>query len=411
MGIEKIQYNKEEYTQMISLMRLNPEKSDKQKDYLTLLNDNIRSFKFYNDLLTGTPKIAVLFEDVGNQEIPKYKPDGYAFIILQIVDTIADTKEEITMSLSFTLQSIKIVNQKTESTVYELTGNSFYESYLNAQMLYSSKGVKSTTKIVEEMLKNGKYPFEPDKKLTHATSKTFYISPVNSTLGDCIDNILSYTVSQETGLYYVMHHMLSDKAKIISLKDVYKQLKIGTYNYVLIPTKESFAPLEISLMDLDSQQFVGGNDFYDLTNNMTLNNFDYLNRQWSTDKYTFKRVDEISPNFKKQGYEKIYKEIPKLMSNKIRKTQEVMPIQYSKLREQVHKLSTFSDTIQFKTMGNLKRDVGELILIDCENDNLKNRFYCFWLIQRIYHKFEGGQYTNEIIAVRTDESPTIYRNV
>ena len=57
----KTYYNKEEYLQQIMIFRFLTEesKSDELRDTLILFNDNIRSYKFFNDLFTGIPQISI----------------------------------------------------------------------------------------------------------------------------------------------------------------------------------------------------------------------------------------------------------------------------------------------------------------------------------------------------------------
>lgn len=407
---KKLQYNKEDYTQQLFLFRFDPKKSDEIKDTLVLFNDAIKSFKVYNDLLFGLPKIEVLFEDVGNQEIPKFKADGHTLIGLEMEYAIPATGEKINLHHTFSLQNIELIDKKTESTVYKLLGNSFFETYMNAQILYSSKTKKEASKIVPEILKAGNYPFEPDKEMTDSKNKLFYITPVNATLKESIDNILSYTVDPTAGIFYVMHHLLKNKAKIVNIKDVFEQGIYGKFNGIIIPTKDSFSNLESSLMDLEGDQVIGGNDFFEKTKNVTLNNFDYLNRKWSQDKYDFNRLSKTLPQMKPELFNKIYKSLPDFYSNKnIQYRNEFQPIQYSKLRDKIHQLNMYSDVIQFKTIGNITREIGELILIESADPLINNRFGGAWFIERIYHNFSGGTYMNEIVAVRVSTYKTIYR--
>jgi hypothetical protein len=453
----KIFYNKEAFEQELLVFRVNDkyEMSDQPQDNLILFNDNIRSFKYWNDLFTGIPKTEILFEDVNNQEIAKIRCDGYAFIrislqykykvkvdskiksLKSIVDSkikslksVVDSKiksktdkkenkkkskkeieKTVTLIHDFIITSVDIVNKKADSVVYKINGISSYDAFRKANIVYSSKHVKSTTVIVEEMLKAGNYPYFKIPDLTHSSRLIKYIAPVNAGLGDCVDEILSYSSTPGTGIYYVMHHMIKNKAQIVCIRDVFNEGRIGQINYVLIPTKDDFADFERSLMDLDSKNYIPGNETYELIKPITFNNFDYLTRTWSKDKYDFQNYKDINYELNGEGsnlFQKIYKKIPKILTNRVKFSSNFEPLRYKELRARMNKLTFFSDVIQFKCTGHIQREIGELIALSSGNTQLGCRYGGLWLIVRIYHKFEGSNYYNEIIAVRSDElKPTI----
>jgi len=410
MGAKKVTYNKETFLQEILLYRIKDsfEESDQPRDNLILFNDNIRSFKYWNDFFTGVPKAEILFEDINNQEIAKIRCDGYSFVRLSLQYQLKKNKktETVTIAHDFILSNVTTVNKKADSTVYKLTCISFYNTYRDGNIIYSSKNVKSSTQIVEEMLEAGKYPYDQLPDLTQSNKMLKYIAPVNAGLGDCIDEILSYTSTVGSGLYYVIHNISKNKAQLVCVNDVYSQKRIGSTNYVMIPTKDDFADFERSLMDLDSNNYIPGEEVYNLTKPMTFNNFNYLERSWSKDKYNYNNYKDINCKLSGKGsdlYQKIYKDVPKIVTNTMKFSSNFEPLRYKELRSRMNKLTFFSDVVQFKCTGNIKREVGELIAITCSNENLGNRYGGVWFIVRIYHKFEGGSYYNEIIAVRSDE--------
>jgi hypothetical protein len=407
---KKIFYNKEPFQQELLVFRVNDkyEMSDQPKDNLILFNDNIRSFKFWNDLFTGVPRTEILFEDVNNQEIAKIRCDGYSFIriSLQYKYKIKKKEKNIVMVHDFIISSVEVVNKKADSVVYKLHGISYFDAFRKANIVYSSKYVKSTTTIVEEMLKAGNYPYDEFSNLTYSNKIIKYIAPVNAGLGDCIDEILSYTSTPGTGIYYVMHHMIKNQAQIVCIRDVFNEGRIGEVNYVLIPSKDDFADFERSLMDIDSKNYIPGNEVYDLIKPMSFNNFDYLTRSWSKDSYDFERYKDINYELTGEGsnlFQKIYKKIPKILTKKVKFSSDFEPLKYKELRSRMNKLTFFSDVVQFKCTGHIKREIGELIALSSGNTQLGQRYGGLWLIVRIYHKFEGGNYYNEIIAVRSEE--------
>ena len=402
-------YNKEEYVQAIELYTLNPKKSEDILVSLNLFNDNIKEIKIINDLLTATPKLIVLFEDVGTQEISKYKSDGYTFLRLYITYKDRDTNSDLKFFHDFIVNDIKLINKKSESTVYEISGYSFFQAYWKGNIIYSSgKEVKAATKIIEEMLIAGKLLKPGTKKhkdLTQSANKFHYIAPTNAPLKACIDDILAYTVDTDTGIYYVGFRLLDNEPFILSLNDIYNEpLKYaGKYNYIFLNNEDSFEILEKSVMDFESMNYIHGAENYDLIKPITLTSYDYTKRNWSEDVYDFKRFDKISPTQHNTQLEKNYKELPETYSKKIKQYEVGAPIHYGSLRERIHKLNILGDVIQFKCIGNMKREVGQICVIDSKAPLFIDRYKGLWMIERVTHIYTGQTYINDCIAVRVEK--------
>lgn len=400
-------YNKELYFQEIMIMRLKSdyENSNHNRDTLILFNDNIRSFKVFNDLFSAIPQMEIIFEDVNNQELHKLKPDGYTSVRLSL--QYKNDGDTTTIIHDFLLDDISVINKKADSTVYELSCVSIWESYRMLNVKYSSKKTKDSIKVVHEILNAADYPVNKKnfKNVTPSGDKIHYIAPMNATLGDCVDEILSYTCNAKTGIYYIWHNLKNDNAEILSVNDTFTNLKIGKYNYLNIPTKDDFEDLNRSVMDLESMNVLKGAENYKVTMPLIFNNFSLKDRKWSKDTYSFRRLKEV--NYKLPNadglFDKIFKHIPKVVykSDTIHLSYE--PLTRGKLRDKIHDLTMYSDVIQFKCTGHLDREIGELMLLTSGNPAMSRRFGGLWLIVRIYHKFEGEQYYNEIIAVRNDE--------
>jgi hypothetical protein len=153
-------------------------------------------------------------------------------------------------------------------------------------------------------------------------------------------------------------------------------------------------------------QYIKGADYYKYTKNIKQFNFNYAKRKWSIDKYKFKRFSEIFPVSNSKIMDLSFNNIPKFFTNTLRFEEQNETITYGRLREKIHKLTMLNDVIQFKMIGMINREVGQLIAIDSLNPLFVERYKGIWIIERVYHKFSGGSYTNEIIATRVEKLKT-----
>lgn len=403
-----IYYNKEKYTQELTLYRLksNYANSSFPSDTLILFNDNIKSFKYNNDLLTGIPQMTVVFEDVGNQAIANIRPDGYTYLSLNL--KYKNNGQTTDLYHTFILEDVDVLNKKSDSIVYEMTFSSMCSISLKLPVMYSSTTEKDITVIVKELLKAANYPIDDIKfkMVTPSGLKINYITPVNAQLCDCLEDVLSYACEPKTGIYYVWHSLINNKAELLSINDVFNTLDVGEYNYLNIPTKDNFEDLERSLTNLISINYIKGSDNFIMNMPIEFNKFDLKTRKWEKDPFPYKKFKDIVyklPGNSIGTYDKLFKQIPKIVYNSDKLTYSYEPLNRSKLRDKIHNLTMFSDVIQFKCMGHLARDIGELIIIDSGNEELSKRYGGLWLIVRISHEYSGSQYYNNIIAVRSDE--------
>jgi hypothetical protein len=67
-------------------------------------------------------------------------------------------------------------------------------------------------------------------------------------------------------------------------------------------------------------------------------------------------------------------------------------------------LDIYSSNIQFTVDGNLKLDVGEIILINdflYDNNSKVEQFFGLWMISKVRHSFKDQLFKTNIICTRT----------
>jgi hypothetical protein len=66
-------------------------------------------------------------------------------------------------------------------------------------------------------------------------------------------------------------------------------------------------------------------------------------------------------------------------------------------------LDLYSSSVQFTVDGNLKLDVGEIIMIqEMQNDPSKSeQFFGLWMISKVRHSFKDQLFKTNIICTRT----------
>jgi hypothetical protein len=189
--------------------------------------------------------------------------------------------------------------------------------------------------------------------------------------------------------------------KLLSPKTVFQNKLFSKSSNFVIPSNKSFGDMNNTIFEFTNPTYVEGTKYFDLVSDTSVKSFDHTLRKWSTNDYTFNKKSKTDYHLDK--YSKKYKQNLDFIDKKLKYKNTYAPLNMGKIRSDIEELTLYGDVIKFKTIGLIHRDIGELITLQSEDNALNDRYGGYWMILRIYHKFENSAYINEIYAVRNEK--------
>jgi len=141
--------------------------------------------------------------------------------------------------------------------------------------------------------------------------------------------------------------------------------------------------------------------------------FDYLNKTWKKNVYSYEKYNEILPFFQTDELKSKIKEFPNYIGQGEKKfTKERFNISHE-LNKQM--LSLFIDTLSIstETYGYINRWAGDIIGLytsDKNNPLSMNGYDGFWMAFKVVHKWGISDYSNNIFMSRIDRPKNQLRN-
>lgn len=415
--MQEVRFNGEKYTSDIKISRLDGSTFTEQ---VVLFEDNISKVGIINDLYEPLLRFELYFKDPQGDLIPRYPIDGFSYINYELVfyetkgtgqsgkSSTKSSSKPVQLSHNFIINNVEIVSKTNEEVMFKITAVSEYVPVWLSHIWYSNNNKdQSTTKTIEDILAQSKLPFNKDSKLVHSTNQGPYITTVNDTISNNIETLLRYSNEDLNGLYYLIYSMIDNYLKILHVNQVFNSGEIPGFNGIKIPTKFGFSTLESIATEETINNYLRGINMYNYASKVTLNNFDYLQREWTKDEYEFNRIKNFLPKSKSIAKtEYTFQDVPdKLRESPNYKFQyEMQPIKYFFLSDRISELYRFADVLEFNCAGYIGRDVGQLFSVSLDNAKqaLYQRLIGTWMISRITHVFTKGSYRQDISLVRSD---------
>lgn len=414
----------------------NPIDGTSAENTTNLVNEYLSSIAIYNNFDNPYPYIEFEYMDMGTQTIVRYPADGHTTLVAVMV-LIAPDGETTTLRHIYNVVDVKPVLNTKDFTTFKIKAVSVLYNSLAASVEYSTGGDKPEypTKIARDILKKVEYPikeidyqssvfgnlesrygatiFENPVIESSTETKMVYISPANYTVTMNVDYLLKMASrSKSSGMFYFLYNMYDSVGYIYNPNAMFNKIDpANLYSYVLpfnvatIPGREGDSGSELlNINDFRFQNYIGGHNMFNYTGKTTLYNFDYLNRRLVKDVYKLKDIQAIVPalNESNKTFQSIYKDKSDLFKmNKY--DREDVNWAYSRLYEKTDMLFRMGNVMEFRMMGNILRDAGQLMVVRAPSTILNLRYGGIYMIMRVRHSFTNKRYINDIVAVRTME--------
>ena len=277
---------------------------------------------------------------------------------------------------------------------------------------------KQITKIINDIFHNSvlkerfRYYSSSGKEFVHTPVQGEYITPVNHSLQDCIFPLLISSHNPDTGMYGLVYNMIHDELRLLSFSDEFKNNIIKDFNGIKIPSKYSFSDTEAMPKNEQMFNFIRSINQYDRMSTATVNNFDYIHRQWSKDIYQHNRLDSFLPKTSKEvdgNFETLFKPISDRYQKLVFNIEEVSNFPFN-VTQRMEEYFKFAQVLQFSYVGYLEREVGDLFKVQADpNDPYDNREAGTWMVTRIHHVFSNNNYEQNITLIRSDKKKELFK--
>lgn len=408
-----VKYNQENFDVDLIVNRIDPNDTSiflEQARYALNL-DFVSRMIIGNDLLNPVPFIQIDYLDKGNLNLEKYPADGRTILSMEMNALHTEGKK---FDHLFIIDNIKILDKQSRENIIRIEGRSYIHPILQSKVDFSSgkdneDSYKEYTKIAKDLLNYVKYPL--NREGLETDHKNHFIAPANFTVNDCIDYLLSYSFSSTMGMFYLIYNMIDQQGKILSLKELFENFDpneipsddIPTYNIFSIPSENGIISEYTATNNFISKNTIYGSSTYNLVSKAEEFSFDYITRNRLNNPYNFNRLKKILPSLPSSllnDYEEIPKDIPKIIGQDLKFTEELPNLSFGRIYEKADILFKKMENVQFNCYGHLFRDVGNLGFIFGSNPVDAERYGGFWMIARIYHIFTRGNYISNITCVR-----------
>ena len=304
-----ITYNKQQYDLVVKLQSVEPSKNltkgmdaFNQEIYEYVLSNNkILIMHMMNDITLEMPKIVLEYQDDGDYIVPNFYANGKCYLYIEMTDLVYNN----TIKHTFIIDNIQIATRTTNNTVYRIHARSYLNTLLEGNVEYSTfnntaNHTKEATKIIKDILNLCKFPMYSDNNSNAESSyKMSYCCSTNTAIRRIIHHLLRNCMTVENGVFVLNNSLLKNKAKLLSLKQLFTKeniKNIPVYNKFKIPSMFSISNEYATIQKPDYNAFLTADEQFYIGADLINNNFDYLKRSWSQDKYDYSRLSKILPS-------------------------------------------------------------------------------------------------------------------
>ena len=357
--------------------------------------DNIIEFTIVNDMMSCFPRATLKLKDMYNQNFIKFIADGdtYIDVVGQAKLYDGENTKLMEFSHSFMLENeIPLDFNKDVSTIQYEFSSTHREVWLKP-IKYSTVNIfKSPTEIIYNLITEAGLNINP--AYIDSEKKLRYTSTASDSLGEQISYLLSEASAPDSGVYYVYYSLIDNELQIFSSNEI-KNKKIKGINSITIPTSIS-----------DSNPFTtpeaiySGHDMGAMQRKLYANGsreyiFDYENRNFLMTDIT---NEHIGAALLLKGDTSYINELSS--SDQI----QIQNIPDKKWGIQSRKIFKNIDNLRIQLIGLIDRDIGQVIRINSDADEVNTRYAGDWLVFQIHNHYIPGSSTfkQSLYLVRTD---------
>jgi len=402
MAIKDMTFNGLPYTILVRLSRTD-------SGFTDMLDDrNISALYLTSALGNIFPTLTIVYNDIADIILSKYKNDGLTNIDILIVEPFND----LHVSYTFTITSLNIISHNISSTIYTIEANHVLYPTLYNSCEFSTGGVpRAPTVIIDELIQEyiPSLHTPPEKAsiaptlFNHSDRLINYITPSRYSLKDNIDQLLLESISDKSGLYFLNFNLITSKLELISTFARFKQdiskgsvidmtdknIKIQSfedYNKGGVPSRYKSEEVTLSLNDLELTDHSSFIDKCYLSKGKQLTYFDHTTRSWITNNVS---IDDINHTL---GGEQL--PTLNLLNNVVEGApvtphENNLPNDFLNLSDGIYNHFMSSEILSFVNLGIFSRNAGDAfwVIVD-KQDPLHERLNGVWIITKIRNQFD-----------------------
>lgn len=380
---------------------------------------NILYFSIENSIETCCPTALFKIVDPQYGVINKIRRQNtFLHVMLErMIDEQAKDIQDQKIDLTFLIVDYNIVSFSEESITYEIKCELDVAVLLNKLCEYATtpEYPENPIDIIYNILKQINYPlYQTETNVNGSKKPTRWYPPDSNTLINFITyqnmsvkNALKYLMSI-TGIecenpLYLIHNITDNKSflttrpHLLRNEWVEKAPGVTKINFNFEPN--IVGPTH-NMKFLKTDGLVGGAETSKLLANYMFSRYDHIKREWDHITYSRDKLNEklIGKSNSNETSLLRYGNI----ENDIDFKYEFIPHSEQILNDVMRDLDIHSSNIQFTVEGNLKLDVGEIIIIGdvLNNTSKKEQFFGTWMISKVRHSFKDQLFKTNIICTR-----------
>lgn len=404
-------YNGQNWVIQVTLFNI------KRNISVILTTQNINEIVIYNDIECYSPTLKLIYFDL-SYSMNKVLDNNNLLVRVNIQqpapnsqDKYWDKADLLNLDLLFNVDKIETLFKKNTNTMYQLTATHFNQTLLLKNINYAtvknlndtSNTMESPLVLINKLLSKVDYPI--DEIVNDSTNRVNFISSQTMNVRDCIDHLLRKAVSIYDPPTYFVHNMKSGKAMLINSKKLEDRLynPTNTLNvYGNADSKSINFDLISQVSDLTNNSFNAGILSERYLSKFHFRHFDQNTRKWSTITFDYNIINNL---FNREAltsndlYESIF-----TVKDKV----DVNDMEYDFPNDNEQKMYLFlrelqlgTNSINFSVAGNVTRDAGQYVILNCANESQIPKYEGLWHTYSCRHKWSGKTYVNELVCYRT----------
>lgn len=406
--IFNVLYNKENYLQQISVVKekSSGNLSSPYEFQVTLLNTLIKKIQLVHDIKLPLIIGELIFDDKNFELYSKLKSDNNKIFINLLIKKIDKTvaPETVTLDNQFYMTNIEFMEQKLDSVLikFEFIGIDWIK-FCNNFKYSSGTNPKSYIQILTEIFRQNNLNL--DSKINTVNKSGIFITPTYYTLLDSITYVLKRAIDINYGFYFITYDPIKKIYSLIDSNQIYTKSATLPDNQLNLPTKQLIMMQQRTINKIKKQNYLNKEKNMEIVKNVTLKDYDYSKRAFKNDLYTFNgKIKEIMPNINDKRFELNLNRIDNNIDSGINNYNKEQLYRRFDFYTHLSDLFLYSNVIEFYTYGVIQRYAGQTLDILVSEDSPFSKDYDgSWFMQRIYHTFVNGSYSNMIQANRLDQ--------
>lgn len=387
-------------TYFIGVTLFNP----KLKYSFSIFNNMLLKLRIDNNLDSFFPTGSIIFQDIDGKYTNLYTHFGQymKIVILPPQSSENNSSKTPNISLVFLVTEHKLIEYNVRKPKYKISGVLHYESSFNKHIIYATNknySKKSPYFLIKNILSN--VGIDIKTQLPNCTQAIHFISDQNNTVMDAVKYCLMMGTSQNDPPAYLYYHIINDQFLIVNRDSLLKQPTYACNLDLVIPNEKGVEKIDNSLILYNIQAYsnIDSEYFYQTAALQDRWTYDQIQRKWVQTIIKPQKYQELlSFDNKKQKNIKTSFDIQAYQQTGIRLY--ATNFQYN-LYARLHNLQIGSNCLQFYVEGNIIRDCGQIIKINCLDTNFANIYGGFWQTYSVTHIIQADRYSNIINTYRT----------